>query len=207
MMASEESMIVSVGIDVGTKGAIAAISGDYDILYVSCWDLSKFKGVVRLRELQKTLYSCILEIQKIVKETDALIVSIEEPPKVKNQNSFSVLSQMLGVSQLVVYNATNCIPLMFNTSTWKKRIGADVTAPTVLRGKKNQAERELHMKNSVQSAVLRYLSKLNKDNLKKINTRSTIWELKKNGDPFKSDVYDALGVASTGLHELENVSL
>lgn len=207
MMTAEEDMIVSVGIDVGTKGAISAISGDYNILYVSEWDLSRFSGVVRLRELQKDLYNSLLEIKKNLKETDALVVSIEEPPKVRNQLSYSVLCQMLGVARLVVYNATNSVPLMFNTSTWKKHIGAEVAAPTFLRGKQNQAEREMHMKNSVQSAVLRYLTKMNVDNLRKIITSTTIWSLRKDGPPFGSDAYDSLGVASTGLRELENVSL
>jgi len=207
MMAKKEEMIVSVGIDVGTEGAISAITGDHDIIYVNGWNLSKLKGVVRLREMQKTLYDALLDIKKKLNDTDTMIVSIEEPPKVRNQKTYSILCQMLGVAQLVVFNATNSVPLIFNTSTWKSCIGADVSAPTVLRGKNNQAERELHMKNSVQSAVLKYLAKANKNNLRKIITSSTIWRIRTEGDPFKSDAYDALGVASAGLRELEKVSL
>jgi len=207
MMATEEKMIVSVGIDVGTKGAVSAITGDYSILYVNSWDLSGLTGVVRLRELQKTLYSSLLEIKKTLKDTDALVISIEEPPKVRNIKSYSVLCQMLGVAQLVVYNVTNSVPLMFNTSTWKKHVGAEIAAPTFLRGKKNQGERELHMKHSVQSSVLKFLAKMNTDNFRKIITSGTIWHLRKEGEQFDSDAYDSLGVAAAGLYELENVSL
>ena len=101
-MTSGKNMIISVGIDVGTQGAIAAINGDNDILFVSSWDLSKFTGVVRLRELQKILYENLLIIQAHAEANDALIVSIEEPPNVKNIKTYCVLSQMLGVAQLVV---------------------------------------------------------------------------------------------------------
>lgn len=207
MMATEEKMIVSVGIDVGTKGAISAITGDYTILYVNSWDLSGFTGVVRLRELQKILYDSLIEIKKTLKDTDAMVVSVEEPPKVRNIKSYSVLCQMLGVAQLVVYNVTNAVPLMFNTSTWKKHIGAEIVAPSFLRGKKNQSERELHMKHSVQSSVLRFLAKMNTENLRRIVTSTTIWHLRKEGGQFDSDTYDSLGIAAAGLYELENVSL
>jgi len=207
-MTSGNNMIVSVGIDVGTKGAIAAINGDHDILFVSSWDLSKFSGVVRLRELQKVLYENIIVIQGNAEETDAIIVSIEEPPNVKNQKTYCVLSQMLGVAQVAVYNLTNTIPLLFNPSTWKKQIGAEVAAPMSLRGKKNQTEREQHMKGSVQRSVLRRLCELNKNNLRKIVTTSGDWRLRTDdGLRLDSDAYDALGVASAGLSELENVSL
>lgn len=207
MMATEEKMIVSVGIDVGTRGAVSAIMGDYTILYVNSWDLSGFTGVVRLRELQKILYDSLIEIKKTLKDTDTMVVSIEEPPYVRNVKSYTALCQMLGVAQLVVYNVTNSVPLLFNTSTWKKHIGAEIAAPTFLRGKKNQKERETHMKHSVQSSVLRFLAKMNTDNLRKIVTSSTIWHLRKEGEQFDSDAYDSLGIAAAGLFELENVSL
>lgn len=202
-------MIVSVGIDVGTKGGVSAISGDHDILYVSEWDLSKFKGVVRLREMQKALYDELLNIKDLADENHVMVVSIEEPPNVKNQRAYSVLCQMLGVAQLVVYNVTNSIPLMFNPSTWKKQLGAEVSVPTALRGPKLRKEREAHMKNSVQATVLRYLCSQNKNNLRKVVTSTKIWRLRhdEEGVILGSDVYDALGVATAGLKELENVSL
>jgi Holliday junction resolvasome RuvABC endonuclease subunit len=207
-MTSGKNMIVSVGIDVGTQGAIAAINGDNDIMFVSSWDLSKFSGVVRLRELQKVLYENIMIIQKNAAEDDAIIVSIEEPPNVKNHKTYCVLSQMLGVAQVAVYNLTNTIPLIFNTSTWKQKIGAAVAAPVALRGKKNQAERQLHMKDSVQRIVLRRLCERNKNNLRKVITSSETWRLRTDsGADLDSDAYDALGIASAGLCELENVSL
>lgn len=192
--------MLSVGIDVATRGGIAAIGDDYDIRYVGSWNFSSAKGVLRLRELQKAVYGHLQNIQeKVDTSNDGFIVSIEEPPMVKSVRSYGTLSQMFGVAQLAAYNLNLHIPLTFNPSIWKKCIGAPVTAPKTLRGKENQKERELHMKMGVKRAVLRILLKQCASNYTKLSGTKTDMHLKIDGKQASFDVYDALGIAITGL--------
>jgi len=179
-----------IGVDVGAKGAVAALN-EQAVIYAHKTKLkSTIKGTDRLIAYGTQLRQIFEEIKEVIGPDTVVQSYLEEPPKVRNMKTYAVLMQYLAVAMVSVHQAFECSPVTLTVPTWKSLIDCSNHFPLKSGGrKKSQFDKAKNewLKTEIKTAVAALV----------VGDSWNIAEEAAGSDKL-SDVYDAVGIALAG---------